>query len=134
VEVTDERKSYTASCTRTGNWWAIEVPEVPGVFSQSKRLDGAEAQARDAIALMLEVPEDSFDVTIEAVLPAMAEEALAKVEEVKAEADEAMAAVRLAMVTALLALVDQLGLSYRDAGQVMGISHQRVQQILKDAA
>jgi predicted RNase H-like HicB family nuclease/bifunctional DNA-binding transcriptional regulator/antitoxin component of YhaV-PrlF toxin-antitoxin module len=64
------RNTYKLIATREGGWWSIEVPEIPGVFSQARRLDQAEYMARDAIALMLEVPEDSFDVVVEAQLPA----------------------------------------------------------------
>jgi predicted RNase H-like HicB family nuclease len=134
VEVSDERNTYTARCTRVGNWWAIEVPEVPGVFSQSKRLDGAEAQARDAIALMLDVPEDSFDVTVEEELPESATEALARIAAATRDVEAAEAGRRAAFLAVLLILVNQVGLSYRDAGKIVGISHQRVQQILKEAA
>lgn len=59
------RSSYTARAVRRGRWWAIEVPEIPGVFSQARRIDLVEPMAREAIALMLEVPEDSFDVAVE---------------------------------------------------------------------
>ncbi len=32
----------TAKVTHTGDWWAIAVPEVPGLFTQAKRLDQVE--------------------------------------------------------------------------------------------
>ena len=58
------RPRYTAIAERDGTWWAITVPELPGVFSQARRLDRVEYMARDAIALMLEVPPDSFDIGV----------------------------------------------------------------------
>lgn len=61
------RATYTARAERSGKWWAIEVPEIPGVFTQVKRLDQVEEMARDAIALMLEVPADSFDTEVQLV-------------------------------------------------------------------
>lgn len=70
------RQRYNALCTREGNWWAIDVPGVPGVHTQAKRLDQAEAMARDAVALMLEVPPDSFDVEVTPVLDAAVDKAL----------------------------------------------------------
>ncbi|SBT51113.1 type II toxin-antitoxin system HicB family antitoxin [Micromonospora auratinigra] len=56
--------TYTASCVRSDGWWAISVPEVEGVFSQARRLDQVEAMAREAIALMLDVDPQSFDITV----------------------------------------------------------------------
>lgn len=70
------RQRYNALCTREGNWWAIDVPGVPGVHTQAKRLDQAEAMARYAVALMLEVPPDSFDVEVTPVLDAAVDKAL----------------------------------------------------------
>ena len=63
------RNTYKLIATREGGWWSIEVPEVPGVFAQARRLDQAEVMAHDRIASVLEVPENSFDVVVEAQLP-----------------------------------------------------------------
>jgi len=41
----------------------VQVEEL-GVFTQARRLDRVEFMARDAIALLLDVPPDSFDVTV----------------------------------------------------------------------
>lgn len=57
--------TYTAVCVRSGGWWAISVPQINGVHSQARRLDQVRATAREAIALMLDVPADSFDVEVE---------------------------------------------------------------------
>lgn len=40
----------TAEVVRTGAWWAIEVPEVPGLFTQVKCLDQVEGMVQDAVA------------------------------------------------------------------------------------
>ena len=64
------RTRYTVTAERDGRRWLLRVPELPGVFSQATRLDQAEHMARDAIALMLDVSPDSFDVGIEPTLGA----------------------------------------------------------------
>lgn len=56
--------TYTAEVRRCGEWWAITVPEVDGVFSQARHLEEVEYMARDAIALMLDVSPDSFEVKV----------------------------------------------------------------------
>lgn len=38
-----ERSPYRAHAVRSGNWWAIDVPDVPGAFTQVRRLDQAES-------------------------------------------------------------------------------------------
>ena len=40
---------------KSGDWWAITVPALRGVFSQAKSIDEVPSQAREAIALMLDV-------------------------------------------------------------------------------
>jgi hypothetical protein len=59
-----ERKLYTARAQRSGKWWAISVNGLPGALSQVRRLDQAEATTREVIAMVLDVPEDSFDVQV----------------------------------------------------------------------
>ena len=53
--------TYTAVARRAGDWWAISVPELKGVHTQARRLSRVEAMARDAIALMLDVPPDLLE-------------------------------------------------------------------------
>jgi predicted RNase H-like HicB family nuclease len=59
------KPTYRVTAARSGRWWAIEVPELRGVHSQARRLDQVEFIARAAIALMLDLPEVAFDLTIE---------------------------------------------------------------------
>ena len=47
-------KNYRVTARRSGEWWALDVPELPGVHSQTKRLEQAEAEISEAIALMLD--------------------------------------------------------------------------------
>ena len=54
----DEAHAYQVRAVRSGNWWAITVPELPGVFAQAKRRDQVEAMAREAIAMMLDIDTD----------------------------------------------------------------------------
>lgn len=129
----NKRRTYRALCTRVGNWWAIDVPEVPGVHTQAKRLDQAEAMARDAITVMLEVPSGSFDVQVEPVLDADVEKALEEWTESIEALEDQRQQVSIAITALLILLVRQHGLPYRDAGRIVGLSHQRVQQILKAA-
>jgi predicted RNase H-like HicB family nuclease len=61
------RPTYHATATPDGKFLAVEIHDLPpdmvGV-TQGRTVDEAEAMARDAIALLLEVPEDSFDLVL----------------------------------------------------------------------
>lgn len=52
----------TAKVTRAQDWWAVEVLEVSGVFTQAKRLDQVEGMVKDAVGLMEDVDPDSVEV------------------------------------------------------------------------
>ncbi|WP_051722327.1 hypothetical protein [Streptomyces albus] len=121
-------KIYRVTARRAGNWWALEVPALPGVFSQTKRLDKAEEAAREAIAVMLGTDPGDIGVSVETELPEEARQALEQAERAKRATSEAAEAERRAMRRAAEVLTRDL--SQRDAGRVMGVSFQRVSQLL----
>ena len=126
------RPRYTAIAERDGTWWVITVPEVDGIFTQSRRLDRVEYMARDAISLMLEVPADSFDVEVVENHDPPTQEVIDDILSIR----EAVAAMRRETAdrtrNAVLALHDS-GYPQRDIGRMVGISHQRVAQLLASA-
>jgi len=129
--VGEVRPGYTATAERGEGWWAIRVVELPGVFSQARRLDRIEAMARDAIALLLDIPSDSFDVTVREVLSDEAGRVVAAAIQARAEALERQ---ELASATSREAVrtLTRLGLPQRDIGRLLGLSHQRVGQLAGD--
>lgn len=126
------RRSYTARCRRSGAWWAIDVPELRGVYSQARRLDQVEGMARDAIALFLDVPDDSFDVILQPVLPEELELELQEAKTARSRADDAGREAQDAVRRVTRRLHDELRLTVRDAGAILGVSRQRAQQLLRD--
>lgn len=50
--------AYTAIATRSDRWWAVEVPAVDGLLTQTRRLDQIPNMVRDALALFPEVDDD----------------------------------------------------------------------------
>jgi len=123
------RTLYTARAQRDGKWWAVSVAGLPGALTQVRRLDQAEAMAREVIAMVLDVSEDAFDVTVTPDLTKPQRAALDALNQAKANYEKAAAAVtkRQQDVTALLVRKD--GLTVRDAAEVLGVSFQRVSQL-----
>lgn len=117
---------YTAICRRSGDWWAISVPELKGVHSQAKRLEQVDAMAREAIALMLDVAPDSFQVEVRPEVPAEVEAALAA----RLEAERAEERANRATIDAITSLLSR-GMTVRDAGNLLHLSPQRVSQIAR---
>ena len=123
------RPKYTVIAERDGAWWIISVRELDNVFSQARRLDRVEYMARDAIALMLEVPPDSFDIAVIQNLDPPTLEQLERVKEIR----EAVATWRRRSSETTRETVRSLaasGYPQRDIGRLVGISHQRVAQLL----
>src|SRR5437867_11329050 len=129
-----KRKTYTARCQRSGDWWAISVPELRGVHTQARRLEKAEAMARDAIALFLDVPSDSFDVRIEPVLPRDLQGKVGRARKVRGDAEALQHEAAIASAEIAADLVQTAHLTVRDAGRVLGLSHQRITQLVKAAS
>ena len=127
-------RTYTARCQRVGDWWAISVPELKGVNTQARRLEKADAMVRDAIALFLNISADSFEVKIEPVLSRDLQKKVGRARKVRSEA-EVLQAEAVTMSAAVAAdLVQGAHLTVRDAGRVLGLSHQRIAQLLKARA
>lgn len=118
----------TAKVTRSGDWWAIEVPEVPGVFTQAKRLDQVAAMVADAVSLMEGVDAESVEVAIEPQLRTEVrrdvEKALRLKRAAAVAADEASTQLRSAAAEVLAE-----GLSVRDAAVLLELSPQRISQL-----
>lgn len=124
---------WSVEATRSGSWWAIRVPDLPGVFSQCRRLDQVEQHVREAIALLLDVDEAEVGtVDVAVVAPPVVTDLVQSVRLADHTAREAVEAASRARKEAARSLVDQ-GYPLRDIGQLIGISHQRVSQILADA-
>ena len=125
-------RTYVARARRSGRWWAIDVPELKGVFSQAKRLDQVEGMARDAIGLYLDVPPEAFVVNVQPVLTPdvrlAVDDAIAARRELVAKQADVSAKSRRAVQK-----LAQLGLPMRDIGRVLEISHQRVGQLAASA-
>jgi len=121
-------KTYRVVAERHDKWWLLEVPEIPGTFSQVRRLDQVDEWIRDAISLMLEIPEDSFNIDLDVRLP---KDELAELRAVKA-AQKAVTQAQEESSTRTKSLVAKLkdeGLTVRDIGTVLGVSYQRVSQL-----
>jgi hypothetical protein len=119
----------TAQARRTGDWWAVEVPEVDGVFTQAKRLDQVPAMVADAVALLEDLDPATVEVEVVPVVPDALVEALSLARERREQA-EALNVEASTIVRQVALDLTALGYSMRDIGVVLGVSHQRVAQLV----
>ncbi|MBQ1600523.1 hypothetical protein PG102015_0206 [Bifidobacterium pseudolongum subsp. globosum] len=113
---------YRVEIEPDGKYWNISVPQIQRV-TQARTLGEVESMAKDLISIMTEEPDPQIEVQMH--LPSQVEEAL----RLKIEAKEAEWRAHQSMVGAVRLLHDE-GVPYREIGQIMGISHQRAQQLV----
>jgi DNA-directed RNA polymerase specialized sigma24 family protein len=120
--------TYRVIATHEERFWLLSVPELD-VVTQARTLDRAEATVRDLIAVWLDVPADSFAVEVEPRLDDEWTKLLRETKDARATADKASARASELLRTSVTTLHDA-GLSAREVGSLLGISYQRVQQLL----
>lgn len=123
------KPTYTIEVRRSGRWWAIDVPEVKGAHTQARRLGEIAAMARDAIAGVLDVSPRSFAVVIRPVLDDRLQSLVDAARRSRIAVQEAQLAAAESAARALRSL-QRDGVPLRDAGELLGISHQRAAQIM----
>jgi hypothetical protein len=89
---------------------------------------------RDAIALFVDVPSDSFDVRIEAVRRRDLQGRVGRARKVRGEAEVLQREAAVASAEVAADLVQTAHSTVRDAGRVLGLSHRRITQLLKAAS
>lgn len=122
-------KTYDVTVEREGRWWVFRIPEL-GTGGQAKSLAEVAYEAQGVAAMWLDVEPDTLAVAVTVAGPdaALKEWAAAdQDEEAARKAISAAAARRRAVVANLRAE----GWTAADAGQVLGISKQRVYAIEK---
>lgn len=119
-------RRVTATATRSGGWWAVQVTEVPGAFTQARRLEQIPAMAADAVEML--TGERVEEVEVVPILPAAERERVEEWRTISTQAVEI--AERAARESrALVAQLRAQGLSVRDVGELLGVSSQRVSQL-----
>lgn len=125
---------YTVQYERDDSgWWVAQVKEVPAAITQGRTIVEARRRIREALALALDDDRkaESAKLIDDVKLPADARRALdsarAARQRLAAETETAQTRTEFAVQK----LITKLGLSMRDAGELLGISHQRVQQLVQ---
>lgn len=123
-------ESILVTATRQDGWWAVraDVPQAV-VWTQTKRLDQVEDMSREAIALALDVPESTIDVEVEFDIPDDLLDLVEAAQTMSAVATRSQVlSTRMNHVVA--GALRSRGFSVRDIGMIMGVSAQRVSQLL----
>jgi len=118
--------TYTVRFKRIEDgWWLARVKEVPGVLTDGRTLAATRRRIREALATAV---DDAWEATLVEEYPQGVVQGVRAVRRARERALEASAAARTEMRRAVRRLAD-LGLSLRDAADLLGVSHQRVMQL-----
>jgi predicted RNase H-like HicB family nuclease len=118
---------YTIHAERDGAWWALDVPELRGVHSQSKRLDQARAVIEEVIDLMYDRSRDTYE--LELVIDDEEIVIAARVAKGSREVVESVSQLARLLQAVAIQQLRERGLPLRDIGELVGVSHQRIAQL-----
>jgi predicted RNase H-like HicB family nuclease len=113
-------------------WWVASVPSLPGCHTQGRTLEQARRRIAEAIALHMEVQQARLQEHIK--LKPKLQATVDAARDARHRAEEQQSTALKAMRRAIAQLINAEGMSIRDAGQLLGISYQRVHQILRGTA
>lgn len=111
-------------------YWFADFPEVPGCHTQGRTLRAVRSRLRDALATCVDDGEDA-EIVEDLRLPDEAWARLQRSGELRAEADRLEHEAAEATREAARGLV-AAGLPLRDAGDLLGLSFQRVAQLVDE--
>ncbi len=122
--------TYTVSLEMDdAGWWLATVQGVPGCHTQGRSIHQAMGRAREALSVCVEDAVDA-DLVADTRLPADARRVVRRYESARRRLECDREAARRAADDAVEKLTGDLGLSVRDAAELLGLSHQRIHQVV----
>lgn len=124
------KKTYVAVYERDpeDDAWNVHIQHLDGCQTYGRSLRQAQARIREALGLWLD--RDPQHLAIRDQLPADLTAVADTVARARRDAERAGTKAQEETTRAVKRLTD-LGLSRRDAAELLGLSHQRVQQLLE---
>lgn len=110
--------------------WLARVPKVRGCHTYGRALGQTRERIREALSLWVDDAE-SAELAFGVRLPAQIRTELERAHAARERSCNAARQAQEALRAAATALTSSLALSRRDAAELLGLSHQRVQQLLE---
>lgn len=133
--------TYQVHVTRDDKWWMITVPELAGYktptgainltdTTQARRLSDVPAQARDFICTITDTAPSTIDMKITIHIDDIDVTGRAAKVRTDRELAERYATAAAQEAKKLARDLAAHGVAVRDVGEVLGMSHQRAQQLI----
>lgn len=113
-----------------GGSWLARIPSVRGCHTYGRTLEQTRRRIREALSLWVD-DADEADLVFDVRLPAKIRTELARADTARQRSSTATKEAQRALRTAAADLTSTLAVSRRDAAELLGLSHQRVQQLLE---
>lgn len=123
-----EMTQYSVVARRSGRYWHLEV-EGLSQGTQARNLDEAEPMVKELISMLTGQDLDDVGVEITVQLPDSVRRAQEEAGKYRAEAERA-STLAAAKSREAARLMREQGMTLKDIGQVLHVSHQRAGQLL----
>jgi len=131
------KPTYEVKVWQEDDWWLARVvgasdhadPSPLNAITQARTLTKIEPMARDLVATIIDANEDTFNIELDYILPDDLSELLCQARGARAWLDAAQELWQERSAMAARALADK-GYSLRETATLLGLSHQRVDQLL----
>lgn len=126
------RASYTVRYERDEEgWWVAQVKEAPAAITQGRTIAEARRRIREALGLALgdDAAAQRAKLVDDVRLPVEARRALRQARAARARLANESRKAQVSTAKAVRTLLTGMHLSVRDAGDLIGISPQRVHQL-----
>jgi hypothetical protein len=120
---------YTVEAERGKLRWSLQAIEAPGAISEVDRLSQVDLYMKEAISFVTGEPEDSIEIELVPILDEVTKAHLRKAHQLQEDAKAASAAATAERQSAARRL-QEAGLTLREVGTLLGVSHQRAQQLV----
>jgi len=123
------KKKYVARFERgEDGWWVVDIEGVQGCHTQGRTIEQGKERIREALSLYIGDAANTVELDVKVELPAPVRKAVDRSLSERERAEEAEEAAAAATQDAVKAMLGA-GLSTRDAGELLGLTRQRVQQV-----
>jgi predicted RNase H-like HicB family nuclease len=110
-------------------WWVARVPRIRGCHTQGRTIDEARSRIREALSLFVE-GADAVELVDIVKLPSDVNRQLVAYRSARSKAVKEQERAQSRAKSVVKILTKKMRLSVRDTGKLLGLSHQRVQQLL----
>ncbi len=110
--------------------WTVEIPKVKGCHTYGRTIEQARERIREALGLYVDNAETA-EIDDDVRMPGSVKVAVRNAHQMRQQLEKARARVNAAEWRAVQRLRNNMKLGHRDAGSILGLSHQRVHQLEK---